>query len=173
MALAQQYTGGNLIVVGPGGSISFAGQIQTVELPEIESEMTERMDLSGHLTRQLQRRINALEATITTSGYYSECMELGADHLTTKTFQLFSNISRIPSQGVPLDLQSITEMTGRVASLTMGERTADDEVNFEIMIALDSIKETFDGQEIFNITETQWVVGGTDLIAQRNANIGV
>ena len=169
--VANQYRGFNLWIDGD----SYFGQIMSAELPELDTEVNEKMHVAGTGKQELPRLLNAMEATITTSGYYEQIIRIAADNQTTRLFQLFADIGEIAGVGPTESRQAIIELTGRVKNYSGGELNSEDEVEMELTLAVDAYKHTYDGNVLFDISinPPRHIVNGVDLLAQRNQNLGI
>lgn len=167
---AKQFEGFNLWINGN----SYYGQIKGLELPELETETTDKMSVAGIGTQELPRLFAAMEATITSSEYNESLSAIGADHRTTRQFQIFSSIGE--HQNGQVDSKSnIITLIGRVKAFEGGELNSEDEIEMELTLAVDAYKHEYDGQTVFDISidPPRYVVNGQDLIAQRNNNLGI
>lgn len=167
----NQFRGFNLWVDGS----SYYGRIMGLELPEMDTEQTENMKVAGIGTQELPRLFNAMEATLTTAGYYDDIIRIGADHHTTRLFQIFGDIAEVAGVGPTSSRQSIITLLARVKTFAQGEMNAEDEVEMELTLAVDAIKHEFDGSTLFDLSidPPRYVVDGIDLLAQRNQNLGI
>ena len=168
--VARQLEGFHLVIDGA----SYYGQVKGVELPDLESETTDKMSAGGIGTQELPRILSAMEATITTSQYSDELVAIGADHYTTRQFQLLASIGEM-GNGATDSKQKIVTLTGRVKSYSGGEMDAESEIEQELTLAVDAYKQEYDGSVLHDVAidPPKWIVNGTNLIAQRNANLGI
>lgn len=169
--MANQFRGFNLWIDGT----SYYGQIMGLELPELDTEVSEKTNVAGIGTQELPRLLNAMEATITTSGYYEQIIRIGADHQTTRLFQVFGDIGEFTGVGPTDSKQVIISLTGRVKNYSGGEMNAEDEIEKELTLAVDAYKHEFDGNVLFDIAidPPRWIVNGVDLLETRNRNLGI
>jgi len=167
---SQQFEGFNLWIDGT----SYYGQIKSLELPELETETTDKMTIAGIGTQELPRLFAAMEATITSSQYSENLSAIGADHRTTRVFQIFGSIGE-HQNGQALSKQKVITLRGRIKNFEGGELNSEDEVEHELTIAVDSYKHEYDNQTVFDISidPPRYVVNGQNLIAERNNNLGI
>lgn len=169
--VANQFRGFNLWIDGE----SYYGQIMGLELPDLETEVTEKTNVAGIGTQELPRLLNPMEATITTSGYYDQIIRIAADHHTTRLFQVFGDIGEFAGVGPTDSKQAVISLTGRVKNHSGGEMNAEDDIEQELTLAVDTYKHEYDGNTLFDISinPPRWIVNGADLLEARNRNLGI
>jgi P2 family phage contractile tail tube protein len=159
---------------------SLLGHIEELELPELEWEMVEHESIGLRGVSEFPKRVNALEATITWADYSPELAAAVADPWTGVELQIRSNFGRYDSISKTADVLQTITLGGRFKTNTMGTFSSD-EFERESMLAVDYVKETWDGVMLFEygVNPPIYRTGatgsnlGTDLFAQLRSNLGI
>lgn len=159
---------------------SLLGQVNELELPELEFEMTEHETIGLRGVQEFAKRMAALEATITFAGYSPDLAAAAADVNTAVQLQIRANFAQYEAGSKTADVLQTVTLSGRFKTNTLGTYGSD-EYEREAMMAVDRIKETWNGVDIleFSVNPPIYRIGangsnlGTDIFAALRANLGI
>ena len=159
---------------------SLLGQVNELELPELEWEMTEHETIGLRGVQEFAKRMSALEATITFAGYSPELSKAAADPNTAVQLQIRANFAQYEAGSKTADVLQVITLSGRFKTNSIGTYGSD-EFEREAVMAVDYVKEAFNGTDIleFGVNPPIYRTGATgsnlgrDIFAQLRANLGI
>lgn len=159
---------------------SLLGQVNELELPELEFEMTEHETIGLRGVQEFAKRMGPLEATIAFAGYSPELARAAADPNTAVQLQIRANFAQYDAGSKVDDVLQTILLSGRFKTNSLGTYGSD-EYEREAILAVDYVKETWNGTDIleFGVNPPIYRTGasgsnlGTDVFAQLRANLGI
>jgi P2 family phage contractile tail tube protein len=150
------------------------GQINEIELPEVEWATIEHETIGLIGTPEFPRRLEPMEVTITPMQYSPLVAQLSADPFTARDFQLRANIAEYLADTKIGDRLLLVEFRGKF-SMRAGGTFGSEEMETEYTVKATYYHEVFDGQDLveIDVNVPSYTAGGTDILAQLRANVGL
>jgi P2 family phage contractile tail tube protein len=153
---------------------SLAGSIKEIEMPELAWDSVDHETIALFGTPQYASKLQALEVTISWASYTPELAAAAANPFKVAQLQVRGNWAEYRADGKFADRLGKIDLSGRFLSNSLGTHSPG-ESERESMIAIDSVKETWDGQVMLEVSLNPPVfrAGGIDLMAGRRKNLGL
>lgn len=154
---------------------NLAAQATELELPEIEPEMAEHEALGLYGTPVYPMGLQEMEATITWSSFYPEWARAAANFTQAVNLQARASVEIYEPSGRTAELPLLITMRGVFKKNPMGTYTQKEMAEFESDLSLTYIKQVFNGETMLecDVVANIYRVGGTDLLANFRANLGL
>lgn len=156
--------------------VSLVGHIQEIEFPSVEWETVEHEALGLRGRSEYPSRVNALESTITWADYTRDLAAAAANPWQAVNLQVRSNFGEYKGGSKDRDILQVVTLVGRFKSNPLGS-LSQGEFERESMMAVDYVKETWDGQLMFEFGVNPPIyrsgIDQTDLFAVIRAALGL
>ena len=156
--LPRLFKGHNIFVDG----YDLRGQIGDVERPKIALKMEEYRSGGMFGTAKVVQGLEALEMTITTSGYAAEVLRQFGGVIDGKVIRFVGAVEKDDEVGFK---KVSCEAAGRITEIDQGSNSAGENGEIKFKIDLVRYSESLDGKEILyvDVLQNKLRVNGTDL----------
>ena len=153
---------------------SLVGTVKEIELPEIEWDSVDHETIALFGTPQYAGKLQGMETTITWTGYSPELAAAAANPYQGIKLQLRGNFGEYKADGKSADKALKIDLGGRVLMNGVGTYSPG-EFERETKLAVDYIKETWDGTALYEISINPPIyrVNGKDILAGMRKNLGL
>ena len=156
--LPRLFKGHNIFIEG----YDLRGQIGDVERPKIALKMEEYRSGGMFGTAKVVQGLEALEMTITTSGYAAEVLRQFGGVMDGKVIRFVGAVEKDDEVGFK---KVSCEAAGRITEIDQGSNSAGENGEIKFKIDLVRYSESLDGKEILyvDVLQNKLRVNGTDL----------
>jgi P2 family phage contractile tail tube protein len=172
MALAvNKVTSANIYYDGN----SLLGKAESFTLTELPFVMSEHKALGALGTTQSFSAIDKIEAEMVLTSHYSDLIKKLADPTTSKQMQVRGNLQTLESTGLTAEVPLVFFLTATPMNLPIGDFKAQENATLTVKFSVTAVRCEIDGAMQFDIDllSNKFIVDGTDILAKRNANLGV
>ena len=156
--LPRLFKGHNIFIEG----YDLRGQIGDVERPKIALKMEEYRSGGMFGTAKVVQGLEALEMTVTVSGYAAEVLRQFGGTIDSKVIRFAGAVEKDDETG----LKKVSgEAAGRITEIDQGSNSAGENGEIKFKIDLVRYSETLDGKEILyaDVLQNKLRVDGKDL----------
>jgi P2 family phage contractile tail tube protein len=156
--------------------VSLVGHIKELEMPSVEWEVTEHSTLALRGVSEFPTKAKPMEATITWADFTPDLARAAANPWESVKLQIRSSFGAYTGGSKATDILRNISLSGRFKSNPLGSISDSGEFDRESMLAVDYVKEVWNGQLIFEfgVNPPIYRAGGNiDLLAVLRANLGL
>ncbi len=170
MANVNKVTNANVYANGA----TLIGKVAEFTVPDIMQKTADHMALGVVGTTEHFVGFEKLEGSLKWSSVYPEIYSLFGNPFTTHKLQLRANVDIYGAQGLQSQVAHVVYLNARFKKLPGGAFKAHENVDLESELAIDSVKIEFNGVTVleYDAIANIYRVGGVDVLAQYNANLG-
>lgn len=153
---------------------SLLGRAEEINLPEIKSKMAEHKALGMIGAIETPSGFEKLEGKIKWSALYPAVLLKAANPFSSVQLQVRGSLETYGQTGRTEQKPVVVSLTLTFKKFPAGNFKQHDNVEAETDFACSYMKQTIGGQDIveIDVLENIYKVGGQDLMAEYNANIG-
>lgn len=153
---------------------SLLGQINEIELPELEWATIEHETIGLIGVPEFPRRLEPMEITITPMQYSPELARLSANPFQSYDFQLRANLGEYSADTKIGDRSLKIQWRGKFP-MRAGGTFGSEEMETEYTVKASYYKETFDGEDFIEIDVQVplYIANGVDIMAAARVNVGL
>ena len=154
---------------------SLIGQVSEVELPEVKVKEAEHKALGMIGTLKLPAGIDELKGKFKWTAFYSDTLKRLANAYKTIQVQVRGSLESYGSQGRQVEVPVVAVLTVMSQNLPKASIKPQDNVELDSDFTAIYYKLTIDGEDIVEIDIMANIhkVGGVDVIADYNKNLGI
>lgn len=167
----NRLTNANIYVNG----VSKLGTAQEFTMPILKSMMSEHKAIGMTGKLELFSGVDKLEAKIKWNSFYANTMSIFANPVKAISLQVRASLETYTSSGRTAEVPVIVYVTGYAKDFPLGDFKQHDNVELESNMTVTSCKLEINGALIveFDALANIYNIGGTDILAQYRANLGI
>jgi P2 family phage contractile tail tube protein len=150
------------------------GKVKEAELPNLTQKTEEIEALALYGTPEVPVGLEAMEATLTWNGPYSDALKKLLNPFLAQQIMLRGSIDSYGPQGRIAQVPYVCTMVGRFSEVGLGSFASKTGVEQESTIKVSAIKLEIGGETLVDIDvfTGQYIVNGEDLLGQYRLNLG-